>query len=180
MARHERSRVFRRTVTFLLLTSPLLAAGALPDSATAAMGSCPRGHSAVIDVTYVVFHADGSSNDVRKLQGNVRLGDTINVLFNVPALPAGCSQVELSVASYSSRGRPAAQTLFSSQSLEFVPGGRYEMSATVAAPPSPGAPRVHFRLVFATGPVLTRPHYGPDLIASARGHGGAGVTTTSR
>lgn len=173
MARYARSRVFRRTVTFLLLTSPLLAAGALPDSATAATGSCPRGRAAVIDVAYVVFHADGSSNDVSKLQGNVRLGDTVNVLFNVPALPAGCSQVELSVASYSSRGRPAAQTVFSSQSLEFVPGGRYEMSAEVAPPPSSGVPRVFFRFVFATGPALTQPHYGPDLIASARGHGGA-------
>jgi hypothetical protein len=173
MARCTRSRVFRATATLFLVTFPLVAAAALPDSAAAATGSCPRGHAAVIDVTYVVFHADGSSNDVRKLQGNVRLGDTVNALFNVPTLPAGCAQVELSFASYSSSGRPAGQTLFSSQTLEFVPGGRYEMSATVAPPPSPGTPRVHFRLVFATGPVLARPHYRRDLIASAR-NGGRG------
>jgi hypothetical protein len=182
MARYARSTAIRATVTLFLLTSALVAAGALPDSSVAATGSCARGRAAVIDVAYVVFHSDGSSNNVRKLQGNVRLGDTVNALFNVPALPADCSQVELSLASYSSTGRPAGQGLFSSQSLEFVPGGRYEMSATVAPPPSPGASHVFFRLVFTTGPVLTRPHYGPDLIASARngGRGGPGVTTTSR
>jgi hypothetical protein len=175
MARYARSAVFRTTVTSFLLMSALVAAGALPDSAIAGTGSCPRGQGAVIDVTYVVFHADGSSNDVSKLQRNVRLGDTVNALFNVPTLPAGCSQVELSLASYSSTGRPPGQRLFSSQTLEFVPGGRYEMSATIAPPPSPGAPRVYFRLVFASGPVLTRPHYGPDLIASARNAGRDGA-----
>ena len=168
MARYAGSAMLRTTVTVFLLTSALVTAGALPASAVAGTGSCPRGRAAVIDVAYVVFHADGSSNNVRRLQGNVRLGDTVNALFNVPALPAGCSQVELSLASYSATGRRAGQRLFSSQTFEFVPGGRYEMSATVAPPSSPGAPRVYFRLAFATGPVLTRPHYGRDLIASAR------------
>ena len=172
MARYPTSKAFGTTLTLMLLTSALFAAGASADSAAAATGACPRGRAAVIDVTYVVFHADGSSNDVRKLQGNVRLGDMVNALFNVPALPSGCSQVELSLASYSSTGRPAGQSLFSSQTLEFIPGGRYEMSAMVAPPPSPGAPRVFFTLVFATGPVLNQPRYGPDRIASARNGGG--------
>jgi hypothetical protein len=150
-----------------MLTSAL-AARAMPASATARTESCPRGPAAVIDVAYVIFHADGTSNNVSTLRGNVRLGDTVNALFNVPALPVGCSQVELSLASYSSSGRPTGQGLFSSQSQEFIAGGRYEMSTSVAPAPSPGAPRAYFKLVLATGPVLNRPHYGRDLIASAR------------
>jgi hypothetical protein len=105
---------------------------------------------------------------VSKLRGNVRPGDTVNALFNVPALPSGCPQVDLSLASYSASGRPARQTLFSSQTGEFLPGGRYEMSATVAPAPLPGAPRVSFTLTFATGPVLAQPRYGPNLIQFAR------------
>jgi hypothetical protein len=167
MARYRGSAVLRTTVTLLLFTSAL-AAGAVPAAATARSESCPRGRAAVIDVAYVIFHADGTSNNVSRFGANVRLGDTVNALFNVPALPAGCSQVELSLASYSSTGRPTGQGLFSSQSQEFIAGGRYEMSTSVAPAPSPGAPRVYFRLAFATGPVLTRPHYGADLIASAK------------
>jgi hypothetical protein len=167
MAGNAGGAVLRTTATIFLLTSALAAASVLPAGAATRTASCPRGRAAVTDVAYVVFHSDGSSNDVSTLQGNVRLGDTVNALFNVPALPSGCPQVELSLASYSSTGHPAGQRLFSSQTGEFLPGGRYEMSATVA-PPSPGAPRVNFRLAFATGPVLIGPHYGPDLIASAR------------
>jgi hypothetical protein len=161
--------VLRTTATELLLASALSAVGALPAAAATRAVPCPRGTAAVTDVAYVVFHSDGTSNDVSTLRGNVRLGDTVNALFNVPALPSGCSQLELSLASYSSSSRPGRLGLFSSDTGEFLPGGRYEMSVTVAAPPSPGAPRVSFRLDFATGPVLTRPHYGPDLIDSARG-----------
>jgi hypothetical protein len=151
------------------MASALVAASALPAAATTGTAPCPRGRAAVTDVAYVIFHSDGSSSNVSTLRGNVRLGDTVNALFNVPALPPGCAQVELSLASYSSSGRPASkQRLFSSDTGEFLPGGRYEMSATVAPPPSPGAPRVHFTLDFATGPVRTGPHYGPDLIQSAR------------
>jgi hypothetical protein len=57
----------------------------------------------------------------------------------VPALPSGCPQVEVSLASYSSRGHPSRQRLFSSGTQEFLPGGRYELSATVAPPPSEDA-----------------------------------------
>ena len=169
MTRHAKSSVLRATVTAFLLASALIAAGA-----PAAMAStrCPRGSAAVIDVEYVVFHLDGTSDDVSALQGNVRLGDTVNALFNVPALPSGCSQVELSLASYSSADQAPSsrQTLFSSDTGEFLPGGRYEMSVTIVPPPSPGAHRVRFRLDFATGPVLMSPRYGPNLIDSATGN----------
>jgi hypothetical protein len=151
-----------------ILASALLTAGVLPASAAAGAAQCPRGVEAVTDVSYVIFHSDGSSNNVLTLRGNVRLGDTVNALFNVPTLPAGCSQVELSLASYSRSGHRGPQQLFSSDTGQFLPGGRYEMSAIVAPPPAPGAPAVKFVFAFATGPVLTRPHYGPNRIGSAR------------
>ncbi len=158
-----------RTMATLVLAASVLAATAvLPAIATAATAPCPRGQAAVTDVAYVVFHSDGTSNNVSTLRGNVRLGDTVNALFNVPALPSGCPQVQLSLASYSSGGQRGKQQLFSSDTGQFLPGGRYEMSATVAPAPAQGAPREYFTLAFATGPVLTRPHYGPDLIDSAR------------
>jgi hypothetical protein len=160
--------VLRTTAAAFILTPALAAAGVLPAAAGTGTAACPRGRAAVADVAYVVFHSDGSSNDVSKLQGNVRLGDTVNALFNVPALPSGCPQVELSLASYSASGRPASQQLFSSQTGEFLPGGRYEMSVTVAPAPPPGVARVSFTLSFATGPVLAQPRYGPNLIQFAR------------
>src|SRR5215469_8149551 len=148
--------MLRKTATVFLMASALVGLGVLAATATTATtgsDSCPHGRAAVIDVAYVIFHADGTSNNVTTLRGNLRLGDTVNALFNVPALPSGCPQVELSLASYSSNGSPASseQTLFSSDTLQFLPGGRYEMSVTVA-PPSPGTLRVYFRLAFATGP----------------------------
>jgi hypothetical protein len=173
MTRYATSVVLRTVATTFLLASALVTVGALPATATVTASggttTCPPGPVAVTDVGYVVFHADGTSDDVSTLQGNVRLGDTVNALFNVPALPAGCTQVELSLASYSSN-RPAShkQSLFSSDTGEFLPGGRYEMSVTVSPAPSAGAPRVYFRLAFATGPVLASPRYGQDLIASAK------------
>lgn len=168
--RQARSAVFRGVATMFLVTSALVTTDVLPAAATTGSTSCPRGPAAVIDVAYVLFHLDGTSNNVSTLQGNVRLGDTVNALVNVPALPPGCAQVQLSLASYSSGDHAAGRTRipFSSDTGEFLPGGRYEMSVTIAPPPPPRSPRVRFRLAFATGPVLTSPHYGHDLIASAR------------
>jgi len=165
--------MLRKTATVFLMASALVGLGVLAATATTATtgsDSCPHGRAAVIDVAYVIFHADGTSNNVTTLRGNVRLGDTVNALFNVPALPSGCAQVEISLASYSSSAGPAIRNLalFSSESLEFLPGGRYELSVTVAPAPPAGAPAVFFRLYFATGPVLIPPHYGPNRIASAK------------
>jgi hypothetical protein len=151
-----------------LLASAAIAAGVLPAAAATGTTTCPRGRAAVIDVEYVIFHSDGTSEDVSTLHRHVRLGDTVNALFNVPVLPAGCPQVELSLASYSSRGHPSRQRLFSSATGEFLPGGRYELSATVAPRPSAEGPHVYFTLVFATGPVLARPRYRDNLIQAAR------------
>lgn len=170
MTRRARSAVLRTTaMAFLLASALVVAGGAL--TATASTTPCPHGPAAVVDVEYVVFHLDGTSNDVSKLQGNVRLGDTVNALFNVPALPSGCPQVELSLASYLASGRHASHegSLFASDTGDFLPGGRYEMSVTIAPLSPPSAHRVRFRLDFATGPVLMTPRYGRNLIASASG-----------
>lgn len=169
MARHAGRAVVRWTATIFLSASAVVVAGVLPAAATTRAMTCPHGSAAVTDVAYVVFHLDGSSDNVSTLQGNVRLGDTVNALFNVPALPSGCSQVQLSLTSYSSSRRPASRnlSLFSFDTGEFLSGGRYEMSVTVA-PPSHRAPRVRFKIAFATGPALMLPRYGQDLIDSAK------------
>src|ERR1700736_3092441 len=87
----------------LLLGSAVLIGAALP---AAAASPCPVGKAAVTNVAYVIFAPDGSSKNVTTLRGHVHHGDQVNVLFNVPALPAACSDVQLSIASYDSFSRP--------------------------------------------------------------------------
>ena len=111
---------------------------------------------------YAIFHASGSSN-VNHLQGNFQLGDQINVLFNVPQLPAGCAQVTLTIASYNAtkpQGQPRGQfQLYDSQSQGFIAGGGYEMTVHVIPPPPGSAAKIIALVEFASGPVLTPPDY---------------------
>ncbi len=94
-------------------------------------------------------------------------GDRVNVLFNVPPLPAGCSTVQLSVASYTRTSSQHHADLFSSDSGTFLPGGRYEMQVTSAPSSTPALE--HVVVVFASGSVRPRPHYGNTRIDRGRG-----------
>lgn len=148
----------------VFLTSALVVGTA---TSTAAASSCPTGKGAVTNVHYVIFEPDGTSDNVTHLHGKVQRGDQINVLFNVPTLPAGCSNVTLSLVSYESNVSPrhtGKLVVFQSQSQQFIAGGGYEMQVTIV--PTSG-PR-HFQVDFVTGPVLPHPRYGHNVIASAR------------
>ena len=147
-----------------LLGSAVCIGAAIP---AAAASPCPVGKAAVTTVHYVIFEPDGTSDNVTHLHGKVQRGDQINVLFNVPPLPAGCSDVTLSLVSYESKVSPrhtSKLVVFQSQSQQFIAGGGYEMQVTIV--PTSG-PR-HFQVDFVTGPVLPHPHYGHNVIASAR------------
>ena len=156
-------------VTALLGSAAGVAVPSAVTASAAPASACPVGRAAVTGLRYVIF--DGSSSiDTTTLHGNVHLGDQVNVIFNVPALPAGCQQVQLSLASYSSTKairHTRDQQLYQSQTGDFVTGGSYEMQVDIAPPP-PNGGTLHFQLDFATGPVLTPPHYGAQLIASTR------------
>jgi len=150
--------------TALLLGSALRIGVATP---VAAASACPVGKAAVTNVHYVIFETDGTGDNVTHLHGKVQRGDQINVLFNVPSLPAGCSNVTLSLVSYESKVSPrhtSKLVVLQSQAQQFIAGGGYEMQVNIV--PTSG-PR-HFQLDFVTGPVLAHPHYGHNVIASAR------------
>ena len=132
----------------------------------AAAAPCPVGDEAVTHVHYAIFDSGSTSHNATHLKRQVDRSDEVHVLFNVPALPAGCSDVTLSLVSYESNVSPrhtGKLVVFQSQSQQFVAGGGYELQVTIV--PATGAK--HFQIDFATGPVMTHPDYDGNLIDSA-------------
>ncbi|MBV9100344.1 MAG: hypothetical protein JOZ46_12425 [Candidatus Dormibacteraeota bacterium] len=161
------AHISRIAVALTAAAGSFAAAGAAGAGAQGA--SCPVGDEAVTNVHYAIFDPNNTSHNATRLRGNVDSGDQVNVLFDVPALPAGCSDVTLTIATYTSPVSPRHMnklTLFSQQSQSFIAGGGYEMSATIA--PHTSAATRHFQIDFATGPVLTPPDYDSNLIDSAQ------------
>ena len=122
-----------------IIASAAVVAAAVVSSAGAAQatGSCPTGKSAVSNVSYKITDPDGTVRLVSALRGNTKSGDAIEASFNVPALPAGCDSVQLSLASYRAPTAPPftlpdaqQQVLFNSSTGTFAPGA-HTLAATV-------------------------------------------------
>jgi hypothetical protein len=166
----SRSARLKRGLTLAALVSAGQLAGlsfATGAASANQVSTCPIGSASVINLAYVIFAADGSSQNVTTLKEHVAPGDQVNVLFDVPSLPSGCSAVQLSIAAYTRTSSHRHAEVFSSDTGSFIAGGRYEMTTMTAPRSTSGLVRVI--VVFASGPVRPRPHYGNNRIDHGRG-----------